>query len=423
MPSPFCIHSPLLNPVSSDEAQWFPEGVVAVDDDGRILFSGASKDLPASLRALPSRKSRNLLLPGMIDTHVHLPQYDCRGKFGTSLLEWLDRFIFPEEQRFADPAVARDISQRFFGGLARAGTTTAMVYSSIHAEATNTAFEEAEQSGLRIIMGKLLMNREAPRALLESDDTALRSTEELIQSWHRKNDRLYYAVTPRFAPTSTMELMKRASVLARRYDTYVQTHLNESAGELERIRELFPDAPSYTHIYREAGLLTEKTVLGHNIRTDAVQLEMLADAGSAVSHCPDSNLFLGSGRFPHEEHMAAGIRIGLGSDVGAGTTLDMFHHMRAMSYVQGHSLHPFLPLYHATQGGADALSLGDTIGSLSTGKQADMIEVCIDDRFCLGKSLEQLSAVEIASVVVYRQDSDKVQRTWVGGETVYSRAE
>ncbi len=421
MPSPFCIHSPLLNPVSPDKAQWFPEGVVAVGEDGRILFSGASKDLPASLEVLPSKTSRNLLLPGMIDTHVHLPQHDCRGKFGTSLLEWLDRFIFPEEQRFADAVVARDISQRFFHGLARAGTTTAMVYSSVHTESTNIAFEEAEQSGLRIVMGKLMMNREAPRALLEDDDEALSSTEELIQSWHRKNDRLYYAVTPRFAPTSTMELMKRASILARRYDTYVQTHLNESAGELERVRELFPDAPSYTHIYREAGLLTEKTVLGHNIRTDAVQLNMLAETGSAVSHCPDSNLFLGSGRFPLDDHIRAGVRFGLGSDVGAGTTLDMFHPMRAMSYVQDHSLHPFLPLYHATQGGADSLSLGDTIGSLSPGKQADMIELRIDNRFCLGKSLEQLSAVEIASVVVYRQDSDKVQRTWVGGETVYSR--
>jgi guanine deaminase len=415
---PFRIHAPLLTPISPVEMRWHPDGVVAVDSDGCILFSGDARDIPERLLSLELLETEDVLLPGFVDLHVHLPQYDCRGKFGASLMEWLDRFIFPAEARFADPEIARDTAQRFFAGLRDAGTTTAMVYSSVHARATDIAFEEAGRSGLRIVMGKVQMDRDVPEDLLESVEQSTREVIELIERWHRSSDKLWYAVTPRFAPTCTMEMLKACAGLAVRYGTYIQTHINESTGEIASVREFFPGHASYMDVYRDAGLLTDCTVLGHNIHPGDDELRMCEERGCAVAHCPDSNLFLGSGRFPLERYSSTSIRVGLGSDVGAGTTLCMFPVMRSMSYVQGRSLHPFVPLYHATLGGARALSLEGEIGSLDEGKLADMIAVRVDRHFCGGKPLEQLKPLEIASALVYRSQPSDVTAVWVGGERV-----
>lgn len=416
MNAPFRLHAAILSPRSREDADWHPRGVVVVDDRGRIAWSGDETLLPEHFTPLPAFRSPHVILPGMIDAHVHLPQLDCRGKFGASLLEWLDRFIYPEEQRFAGEAVARDTAHRFFSALAAAGTTTAMVFSTVHERATDIAFEEAERSRLRVIMGKVLMDREAPDALCEPAAAGLAATGRLIERWHRRNDRLWYAVTPRFAVSCSEELLAGAGALARAHDTYVQTHCNESGGEIERVCALFPGAAHYTGVYDAAGLLGPRTVLAHNIHTDEAQLAQLAARGCAVAHCPDSNLFLGSGRFPIDAHDRHGLRVALGSDVGAGTTLSMFHIMHAMSHVQGRSLHPFRPLYHATLGGAEALGLACEIGSITEGKQADLIEVCFEHRFCKGKGITELSAQEIASVLVYRSTDQRVGNVWVGGE-------
>jgi guanine deaminase len=419
---PWRLAAPLLSPVSATEVDWYPNGAVAVGGDGRILFAGDAAQLPEELRALPLTQSDCVLLPGFVDLHTHLPQYDCRGKFGVTLMEWLERFIFPEEARFADEEIARDVSSRFFRALTQAGSTTAMVFSSVHRGATHVAFEEAERSKLRVILGKVQMDRDVPSALLETTNDSLRDTEELIRAWHRKTERLWYAVTPRFVPTCSMDLMQRSAALAERYNTYVQTHLNESATEIEIVRELFPGADSYTGVYRDAGLLSARTVLAHNIHPTDAELALCQTHRCAVAHCPDSNLFLGSGRFPLERYDGTGIRVGLGSDVGAGTTLSMFEVMRSMSWVQARSLHPFLPLYTATLGGAIALSLDAEIGSLRAGKQADMIAVRVDRHFHHGHDLAHLSPLEIASAMVYRSQQGDVREVWVGGESLY-RAE
>ncbi|MBN1446957.1 MAG: guanine deaminase [Bacteroidetes bacterium] len=416
MNAPFRIHAPVVSPSGRDRIAWHPRGVVAVDEDGRILFRGDEDDLPESLTALPAISCGDVLLPGMIDAHVHLPQFDCRGKFGATLMEWLDRFIYPEEMRFAQETVARDTARRFYHALLEAGTTTAMVYGSVHERATHIAFEEAERAGLRIILGNVLMDRGAPAALLLSTKEALVASERLIETWHRKTPLLSYAITPRFAPTCTPELLRGAGALAAKHDTWVQTHINETSGEIARVRELFPESAHYTGVYREAGLLGDRTVLGHNIHTDDEQMEVLREHNCAVAHCPDSNLFLGSGRFPLERHEQYGIRTALGSDVGAGTTLSMLHVMRTMSYVQGRSLHPFLPLFHATLGGAEALGLANETGSLEVGKSADMITVHVERQFCRGKTLQDLSDVEIASVLVYRTPETVVRRVWIRGK-------
>lgn len=415
MNAPFRIHAPVVTPIARDRIAWHPHGVVVVDEDGRILFRGDERDLPEEMQALPKLRSDDVLLPGLIDTHVHLPQFDCRGKFGATLLEWLDRFIYPEEMRFAREEVARDTARRFYLALQNAGTTTAMVYGSVHERAAHIAFEEAERAGLRILLGNVLMDCNAPAELLLPAGEALAASERLIEAWHRRTPLLSYVISPRFAPTCSAELLRGSAELAERHDTHIQTHLNESVSEISRVRELFPDSAHYTGVYRQAGLLTPKSVFGHNIHTDDEQLSMLAAHGCAVAHCPDSNLFLGSGRFPIDMHEQHGIRVGLGSDVAAGTSLSMLHVMRTMSYVQGRSLHPFLPFHSGTLGGADALGLAAETGSLDTGKSADMIALHVEREFCRGKSLQELSDVEIASVIVYRTAETAVRRVWVGG--------
>ncbi|MBL0174879.1 MAG: guanine deaminase [Ignavibacteria bacterium] len=419
---PWRLHAPLLSPVSPTELRWHPSGAVAVGADGRMLYAGDAAALPEQLLALPARETSDVVLPGFVDLHTHLPQYDARGKFGMTLLEWLEHFIFPEEARFADDAVARDVSTRFFRGMLEAGTTTAMVFSSVHRSATHIAFEEAERSKLRVILGKVQMDRDVPAALLETADASIRDTEILIDAWHRKTERLWVAVTPRFAPTCSMDLMRRSAALAHRHGTYVQTHLNESEAEIRMVRALFPDAGSYTAVYRDAGLLGERTVLAHNIHASDEELDLCAQHRCAVAHCPDSNLFLGSGRFPLQRTLDRGIRAGLGSDVGAGTTLSMFGVMRSMCWVQARSLHPFLPLYFATRGGAEALSMDGDIGSLEQGKQADMVAVRVDRHFHRGRDLAHLKPLEIASALVYRSQPGDVREVWVGGESLY-RAE
>jgi guanine deaminase len=412
---PFRVHAPLLTPAASGGTRWHPSGSVAVDERGRIIYAGDAADLPAACAALERVDTSSLLLPGMVDCHVHLPQYDCRGKFGVSLLDWLDSFIYPAEARFADAVVARDVAARFFRALRDAGTTTAMVYSSVHLRATDIAFQEAQRSELRILMGKVQMDRDAPAELLESRIDSLRDTRELIERWHRATGKLRYVVTPRFAPTCSPELLAGCAALAGEYGTRVQTHINESAAEIAEVRALFPDAASYTDVYRRAGLLGERTVLGHNIHASDEELDACDRLGCAVAHCPESNLFLGSGRFPLERYEGRSIRVGLGSDVGAGTTLSMFSVMRAMSWAQGRSLHPEQLLRRATLGGAEALGMADEIGSLEAGKQADMIALRLDRHFCRGKSLEELRPLEICSSVAYRAQSEDITGVWVGG--------
>jgi guanine deaminase len=403
MPEPFVLRGALLSPRSREQCDYHADAAMVVDEGGRIVFRGPFSELPMGYTALPVRDAGGVILPGFVDTHVHVPQFDCRGMHGADLLAWLRDFIFPEEQRFAVAEVARDVAGRFFAAMHAAGTRTAMVYASSHEQSTHIAFEEAERSGLRILMGAVMMDRNAPPALCVPVGEAERAARRLIERWHRATPRLHYVITPRFGPTCSEELLRMAGGLAREFDLHVQTHINESCEEIGWVRELFPESASYTDVYDRASLLGERTVLGHDVHVDDAQLAMIAARGCAVAHCPDSNAFLGSGRFPLQRHREHGMRIGLGSDVGAGTTLDMRHIANAMATVQLRSMHPFEKLYMATLAGAEALGLADRTGSLDVGKDADYCVVDIGAHFPEGKLLEDLSAVEVASVVLRPQ--------------------
>ena len=298
------------------------------------------------------------------------------GSYGGHLLEWLARYTFPTEAKFADEHYARTIGRALFDELLRNGTTSALIFSSVHARATGVLFEEAERRGFRAIIGKALMDRNAPENLLESPAEAYDNSRALLLQWHNRG-MLRYAISPRFAPTSTPELLEVAGTLKREFpDAYVHTHVSENRAEVAWVADLFPSAGNYVSVYDQAGLLDSRAVLAHGVHLTDEELNILRDRESRIAHCPNSNLFLGSGLFPMTRVVEAGVVFGLGSDIGAGTTPSLFNAMSDAYKVQqvlGTSLSPFHLWYLATLGGAAALSLDSFTGSLERGKEADFI--------------------------------------------------
>jgi len=339
-------------------------------EDGRII--SLSKGRPSVTGELVDY-SGYLILPGFIDTHVHLPQFYSRGMISTSLLDWLEKFIFPAEMKFSDPEFARVAAKEFFSTAIRNGTTTAMVYSSPHREATEIAFEEAMRSGIRAIIGQVLMDRNGPEELLTTPERAERDIVAVASKWHGFDGRLFYAVTPRFAVSCSMPLMKTAAKVAEGMGLYVQTHLSEQVEEVEEVLRLFPGVSSYTEVYLKAGLLGGKTVVAHAIHLSNTEREVLAETGTKVAHCPSSNFFLHSGTMSLPSHERFGIVVGLGSDVAAGPFISMLEVMRDAYYAN--PMDPFKAFHLLTMGGAKVLGLDGSIGSLEPGKEADFVVV------------------------------------------------
>lgn len=320
----------------------------------------------------------HLVMPGFIDTHVHSAQIDVIGAWGTQLLDWLDTHTFPAEQRMADPAHARRISELFVASLLSRGTTTACVFPTVHPVSVDALFEAGLARGMRLVAGKVLMDRNAPAALCDDPSDAqiaARTCADQITRWHGRG-RLAYAVTPRFAVTSSPAQLAMAGELLRSAPgLYMQTHVAENLDEVRWVRELFPEARSYLDVYAHHGLLNERAVLAHGIWLDDEDRARLSAAGSAVAFCPSSNLFLGSGSFDLPSAVASGLGVGLASDVGGGTSLDMRRAMLDAYQVQagaGRRVTAFALLRAATWGAAKALRLSHEIGSLEAGAVADL---------------------------------------------------
>lgn len=320
-------------------------------------------------------QSGRLLLPGFIDSHVHSAQLDVVASFGTELLDWLERYTFPAEVRHADAAHAQAQAQMFVNALLAHGTTAALVFPTVFAASVDALFAQARQYGMRLIAGKVMMDRHAPAALCDDVPGAERDSEALIAHWHGV-DRLAYAVTPRFAATSTPEQLQLAGTLLRRHSgLYLQTHVAENRAEVAWIAQLFPEARSYLDVYQRHGLLNQRAVLAHGIWLDAADRALLADRGASIAHSPGSNLFLGSGLFDWQAMVDSGAKVSLASDVGGGTSLSMQRTMADAYRVQalrGVKLNAFKALHAATLGAAVALGLDSEIGSLERGRSADL---------------------------------------------------
>lgn len=396
------------------------DGFLAIDGD-RIVGVGDFKDMPRDSAALTQLGRDALIVPGFVDTHLHAPQLEMIGSYGGHLLEWLNRYTFPTEAKFSDPAHASQIATAFFDELLRNGTLCALIFSTIHAEATEIFFAEAERRGFRGIIGKTMMDRNAPPALLEDVRTSYDESRAILQKWHNRG-MLRYAITPRFAPTSTPELLEAAGQLKREFpDAYVHTHISENRTEVSWVQQLFPEA-EYADVYDRYGLLDERAVLAHGVWLTEEELDLLARRGARIAHCPNSNLFLGSGLFRLQHTLDAGVCVGLGTDIGAGTTPSMFTAMAdayKVQQVQGVALSPFHLWYLATLGGARALSLESEIGSIEPGKSADFLVLDLQATPLVAMRSGRASSIEdLLAGLIFMGDDRVVKSRFIAGAAV-----
>ena len=347
-------------------------------ENGRITGAQPGAQRPDASWAQHDHRGK-LLLPGFIDTHVHSPQIDMIASYGEELLDWLNNYTFPAEMRFADPAVSQAGAGLFLDALLESGTTSAVVFPTVHKVSADALFAGASERGMRLITGKVLMDRNAPAALCDDVATAERDCVDLIERWHGVG-RNAYAVTVRFAPTSTPAQLTMAGQLCAAYPSaYMQTHVAENRAEVQWVQELFPEARSYLDVYSRAGLLHARSVLAHGIWLDDNDRAAIRDSGAQVAHSPSSNLFLGSGLFDWNAAVKAQVHVSVGSDVGAGTSLSMQRTLADAYTVQalaGQRLTAWKALHSATLGAAQALGLADEIGSFEVGCTAD---VCVWD--------------------------------------------
>ena len=364
-----------------------------------------------------------IIAPGFIDMHVHYPQTDVIGAPAAGLLPWLENYTFPHESRFSDAEHAREVASFFFDELARHGVTTALTFATSHPASVDAAFEEARARGLRFITGKVLQDRHSPDGVRDETEQSLIDTESLIQRWHGV-DRLGYAITPRFAPTSTPAQLRGAGELAAKYgDVWIQSHVAENRDEVRWAAELFPDSRSYLGVYGDFGLLRQRAVYAHCIHLDTADRALMARTGTVAAVSPTSNLFLGSGFFDYEAADAAGMGYGLASDVGGGTSFSPFHTMLAAYYVgrEGHtktglSLTPGQLWWQHTAGAARALGLEGVVGNLQPGNEADFLVLDPQATPLLARKTSQARSLdELLFALIVLGDDRVVSRTVVAG--------
>ncbi|MFZ1388519.1 MAG: guanine deaminase [Thiolinea sp.] len=385
------------NEVEPYNTEYFPDGILLVKD-GYVEKIGAAADL---LSQLPENCEvvaypNHLIIPGLIDTHIHYPQTDMIAAYGEQLLQWLETYTFPTERQFADKTHAREVAEFFLDELLRNGTTTALVFGTVHPESVEAFFEAAEARNLRMIAGKVLMDRHCPSYLQDTPETAYADSKTLIEKWHGRG-RLSYAVTPRFAPTSSREQLAKAGELLAEYpDVYMHTHVAENRDEVAWVADLFPESRSYLDVYQQHGLLRPRAVLAHCIHLDTEDRASMASTGAAAAFCPSSNLFIGSGLFDLQLTKASGVRVGLGSDVGGGNYFSLLRGLNdayKITQLLGKKLSAFQALYLATLGGAKALYLDDKIGNFVVGKEADFVVLDLKATPLIARRLEHSSSL------------------------------
>lgn len=363
---------------SPDKLRFYPDGGLAVENGyvkGLDDFESACKRFP---EAETEDFSGKLILPGLIDTHIHFPQTEMIGSYGKRLLDWLDNYTFPTELQFADPSYSRKMAGCFIRELFRNGTTSCMAYATVYKHSADALFEAASSYDMRIFCGKVLMNRNAPQGLTDTVSRAEADCRELIARWHGKG-RNTYVLTPRFAITSDREELDMTASLYREFpDTYIQTHLSENKAEVEQIHRLYPGSRDYLDVYEQSGLLTGRTVFAHGIHLSASELERISSAGAVIAHCPTSNLFLGSGLFDMQQANRNKVCTTIATDVGAGTSFSLFRTLGEAYKVQqlnGYSMRAPEAFYKITLGAAKALKADHLFGNFDEGKEADFIVV------------------------------------------------
>ncbi|MFN9585226.1 MAG: guanine deaminase [Pseudomonadaceae bacterium] len=405
--------------------EYFEDGILLIEN-GKVAQVGAAAELLPKLAGVEVQHYRDALInPGFIDTHIHYPQTGMIASYGEQLLDWLNTYTFPTEQQFEDKAHASDVAAIFLKELLRNGTTTALVFGSVHPQSVDAFFEQADKLNLRMIAGKVLMDRNAPDYLTDTAESGYAESKALIERWHGKG-RLHYAVTPRFAPTSTPEQLELAGKLLGEYpDLYMHTHLSENRKEIEWVKELFPERKGYLDVYDHHQLIGPRAVFAHGVHLCDDECNRLAETGSAVAFCPTSNLFLGSGLFDLNKLEEHGVRVGLGTDVGAGTSFSQLQSLNEaykVMQLQGKKLDPFKSLYLATLGGANALYLDDKLGNFLPGKDADFLVLDYNATPLISYRMQQAKSLEERLFALTMLGDDRaVKETFAAGVSVHQR--
>ncbi|RPD97893.1 guanine deaminase [Candidatus Pantoea deserta] len=404
-------------------ARYIEDGVLLIEA-GRVVALYAWDALAQRPDNLLDMRGK-LIVPGFVDTHIHYPQTEMIGAYGEQLLEWLNQYTFPVESQYhcADHAAA--MSAFFLQQLLANGTTSALVFGTVHPQSVDALFSAAETIDMRIIAGKVMMDRHAPDALLETPEQSYADTRALIERWHGRG-RLSYALTPRFAPTSTSALLAKVQQLRQEFpDVWLHTHLSENPQEVAWVRSLFPQREGYLDVYHHYQLTGRRSLFAHCLHLEDHEWQCLHETDSAIAFCPTSNLFLGSGLFNLKRSWQQGVRIGIGTDVGAGTTFNMLQTLGEaykVGQLQQYRLSAAEAFYHATLGGAHALDQHDYIGNFAPGKEADF--VVIDpavsplQRLRIGNSQ---AIWERLFVLMTLGDDRNIAQTWVNGRRVWSR--
>ncbi|WP_136679940.1 guanine deaminase [Neptunomonas sp. XY-337] len=419
----------LDDPASSaeqDSYEYFQDGLLVVSD-GKIVQLGEAEQI---LRTLPAdvpitHYPNHLLTAGFVDTHIHYPQTEMIASYGEQLLDWLNNYTFPTEQAFADADHAKRVATLFLDELMRNGTTTALVFGTVHPESVDAFFTVAQQRKLRMICGKVMMDRNAPDYLTDTPEQSYTQSKQLIEKWHHK-DRLAYAVTPRFAPTSTPAQLDQAARLLSEYEgLYLHTHLAENKQECAWVSELFPTSESYLDVYKQHNLLGKRSVFAHGIHLNDTDCCQLRDSESAIAFCPTSNLFLGSGLFNLPMMEQHDVAVGLGTDVGAGTSFSMLQTLNEaykVMQLQDAKLSPLKSLYLATLGGARALHIDDKVGNLTSGSEADFIVLDLNATPLISARMANASAIEEQLFVLMMLGDDRaIEATYVSGDLAWRK--
>lgn len=402
------------------------DGIVAMAD-GRIIACGPADEVKPTLPpgVQPVRYPNALILPGFIDAHIHYVQAQMIGSCGAQLLDWLERYTFKTEQAFADPAHGEYVARHFCDELLRHGTTTALTLCAVYPQSAEALFAEAARRNMRLIAGKVLMDRHAPEALTDTAQQGYDDSRALLERWHG-HGRLSYAITPRYAASSSPEQLAMAGALWREFpDAYVHSHVAENRAEVDWIRELYPEAQDYVDVYERHGLLGRRAVYAHGIYLSERELHRLAATGTAIAHCPTSNFFLGSGLFRLHAARREGVAVALGTDVGAGTSYSLLHTMGdayKVAQLHGHTLTAAQAYYSATLGAARALALDDRIGTLEPGKEADLVVLDPAATPALRLRTECAESVEeLLFALMIMGDDRAVRATYVAGVPAHER--
>ncbi|MDH3665577.1 MAG: guanine deaminase [Paracoccaceae bacterium] len=411
--------------IGAEAALIYDEDSALAVENGLIAAVGPAETIIAAYPGAGVSSAGGLIAPGFVDCHMHYPQTAVIASYGTQLLDWLNTYTFPEEARFGDPDYAAKAARIYFDQQLMNGTTTACSFCTIHPASVDAYFAEAARRGVRALGGKVMMDRNAPENLRDTPQSGYDDSKALAEKWHGKG-RAQYAVTPRFAPTSSPEQLEAAGTLWAEFpDCVMQTHLSENHAEIAWVGELFPDCPDYLGVYEKFGLLGRGALFGHGIHLTQREIDRLAETGAGIAHCPTSNQFLGSGECDVAGLRARNVPLGLATDVGGGTSFSMFRTMKAAYEVaqrRGVSLSPVHLWWLATEGAAKALGIGGKVGNLAPGLEADAVVLNLRSTPLITHRMERARSIsEVLFAQIVLADDRAVMQTICGGKTVYCR--